>query len=87
MHVFHTQGVQTENGNVKVDEFQNTSVKGIYALGDVCGKALLTPGKHCLWNYLLSFRLLYGQVVADPSACDVGFLNFTRSGTVEALQK
>jgi glutathione reductase (NADPH) len=46
------QGVQLENGNIKVDEFQNTSVKGIYALGDVCGKALLTPGKH---RFLMTF--------------------------------
>ncbi|XP_033637722.1 glutathione reductase, mitochondrial-like [Asterias rubens] len=29
--------------NIVVDEFQNTCTKGIYALGDVCGKALLTP--------------------------------------------
>ena len=26
-------------------KFQNTSRPGVYALGDVCGKALLTPGK------------------------------------------
>merc|ERR1712146_503476 len=26
-----------------VDEYQNTSVDGIYAVGDVCGKVLLTP--------------------------------------------
>jgi glutathione reductase (NADPH) len=32
-------------GNIKVDKFQNTTVKGVYALGDVCGKDLLTPGK------------------------------------------
>ena len=32
-------------GNIVVDEFQNTSAKNIYALGDVCGRALLTPGK------------------------------------------
>lgn len=31
------------SGFIKVDEFQNTSAKNIYALGDVCGKALLTP--------------------------------------------
>ena len=31
-------------GNIKVDEFQNTTASKIYALGDVCGKALLTPG-------------------------------------------
>jgi len=28
---------------VQVDEFQNTSVKGVYALGDVCGHVELTP--------------------------------------------
>ncbi|XP_008324753.1 glutathione reductase, mitochondrial [Cynoglossus semilaevis] len=30
-------------GHIMVDEFQNTNRKGIYALGDVCGRALLTP--------------------------------------------
>lgn len=33
-----------EKGHIVVDEFQNTSRAGIYAVGDVCGKALLTPG-------------------------------------------
>ncbi|KAM7417298.1 hypothetical protein PAMA_017114 [Pampus argenteus] len=37
-------GVDTdEKGHIVVDEFQNTSRPGIYAVGDVCGKALLTP--------------------------------------------
>ena len=31
-------------GHIKVDEYQNTSASKIYALGDVCGRALLTPG-------------------------------------------
>uniref|UniRef100_A0A8C0SSZ6 Glutathione reductase, mitochondrial n=2 Tax=Canis lupus familiaris TaxID=9615 RepID=A0A8C0SSZ6_CANLF len=40
----YSQGIQTDDkGHIIVDEFQNTSVKGIYAVGDVCGKALLTP--------------------------------------------
>jgi glutathione reductase (NADPH) len=30
-------------GNIVVDEYQQTSVKGVYAIGDVQGKALLTP--------------------------------------------
>ncbi|CAG5122548.1 unnamed protein product [Candidula unifasciata] len=29
--------------NIEVDEYQNTNIKGIYALGDVCGRYLLTP--------------------------------------------
>ena len=37
-------GVQlTSNGYVIVDDYQNTTVKGIYALGDVCGHVELTP--------------------------------------------
>ncbi|XP_012697106.2 glutathione reductase, mitochondrial isoform X2 [Clupea harengus] len=37
-------GIETdERGHIVVDEFQNTTRQGIYAVGDVCGKALLTP--------------------------------------------
>ncbi|PFX18738.1 Glutathione reductase, mitochondrial [Stylophora pistillata] len=37
-------GIEVDSkGHVVVDEFQNTSRPGVYALGDVCGKALLTP--------------------------------------------
>ncbi|KAK6337689.1 Glutathione reductase [Orbilia brochopaga] len=37
-------GVKTDaNGLIQVDEFQNTSVENVYALGDVCGKVELTP--------------------------------------------
>lgn len=32
-----------EQGDVKVDEYQNTDVEGVYAIGDVAGKVLLTP--------------------------------------------
>lgn len=35
---------QTQKGHIEVDEYQNTSVDGIYALGDVTGRAELTPG-------------------------------------------
>ncbi|KLJ09611.1 glutathione reductase (NADPH) [Blastomyces silverae] len=37
-------GIQLKSsGHIVVDEFQNTSVDGIYALGDVTGQAELTP--------------------------------------------
>ncbi|KIY64760.1 glutathione reductase [Cylindrobasidium torrendii FP15055 ss-10] len=37
-------GVETDKkGNIVVDEYQNTTVPGITAIGDVQGKALLTP--------------------------------------------
>ena len=35
---------QTEKGHVIVDEYQNTSIEGIYAIGDVCDRGFeLTP--------------------------------------------
>ena len=37
-------GVELDpSGNVVVDAFQNTNVPSVFALGDVAGKALLTP--------------------------------------------
>ena len=41
----HNAGVELSNGGyVKVDQFQNTTTDGIYALGDVTGQLELTPG-------------------------------------------
>jgi len=37
-------GIETDpRGYIRTDEFQNTSVSGIYAVGDVTGRAALTP--------------------------------------------
>ncbi|XP_078486713.1 glutathione reductase, mitochondrial [Ciona intestinalis] len=37
-------GVELDNrGNIVVDKFQNTNIEGVHAVGDVQGKALLTP--------------------------------------------
>ena len=36
-------GVVVENGAIKVDEFNNTNVDGIYAIGDVTNQINLTP--------------------------------------------
>ncbi|KAH8926696.1 glutathione reductase [Atractiella rhizophila] len=39
-----TVGIQTnDKGDIPVDKYQKTSVDNIFALGDVAGKALLTP--------------------------------------------
>eukprot|EP00918_Siedleckia_nematoides_P044550 GHVU01097412.1.p1 GENE.GHVU01097412.1~~GHVU01097412.1.p1 ORF type:complete len:555 (+),score=77.25 GHVU01097412.1:108-1772(+) len=35
--------VERAGKHIKVDEFQNTSVANVYAVGDVCGKVQLTP--------------------------------------------
>ena len=36
-------GVELNRGAIKVDEFQNTSVPGVYAIGDVTNQVTLTP--------------------------------------------
>lgn len=36
-------GVEHNRGVIKVDDFQNTNVEGIYAIGDVIDKVNLTP--------------------------------------------
>ena len=54
-------GVQTrEDGTIIVDQYQNTNVKNIYALGDVCGQALLTPVAIAAGRRL-SHRLFNGE--------------------------
>lgn len=35
--------VTEKTGDIIADEYQNTNVENIYAIGDVAGKALLTP--------------------------------------------
>ncbi|ESZ98957.1 hypothetical protein SBOR_0615 [Sclerotinia borealis F-4128] len=89
-------GVQTdERGYVRVDEFQNTSAGGIYALGDVTGQLELTPvaiaAGRLLSNRLfgspqfaesaLSYNLIPTVVFAHP---EVGTIGLTEP---EALQK
>jgi len=64
-------GIKTDNkGHIIVDEYQNTNVPGIYSLGDVCGKFLLTPvaiaaGRrlaHRLFNGETENRLIYENI-------------------------
>lgn len=37
-------------GHILVDQFQNTNKSNIYAIGDVCGKYLLTPGTETIFK-------------------------------------
>lgn len=57
-------GVETdERGYIKVDEYQNTSAKGVYAVGDNIGYVELTPVA-VKAGRLLSERLFNGQTKA-----------------------
>ncbi|XP_001635558.3 glutathione reductase, mitochondrial isoform X2 [Nematostella vectensis] len=59
-----------KGGHIIVDEFQNTTRPNVYALGDVCGKALLTPvaisaGRklaHRLFDGQTNLRLDYDNI-------------------------
>uniref|UniRef100_A0A667X1X9 Glutathione reductase, mitochondrial n=1 Tax=Myripristis murdjan TaxID=586833 RepID=A0A667X1X9_9TELE len=70
-------GVDTdERGHIIVDEFQNTSRQGVYAVGDVCGKALLTPeeavktrGKESVKTYKTSFTPMYHAITTRKTEC------------------
>lgn len=64
-------GVKTDDkGNIVVDAYQNTATPNIYALGDVCGRALLTPvaiaaGRrlaHRLFNNESTLKLDYDNI-------------------------
>ena len=49
--------VELERGFIKVDEYQNTSIPNMYALGDIAGKKLLTPGMAAVFSLSLSLSL------------------------------
>lgn len=62
LRVYVIQGVEVDkDGNVSVDEYQHTSAEGVYALGDVCGKAMLTPGYHTHSHFILKNFFNVGQ--------------------------
>jgi pyruvate/2-oxoglutarate dehydrogenase complex dihydrolipoamide dehydrogenase (E3) component len=49
----------TPKGDIETDEFQNTSAKNIYAVGDVIGKWQLTPGNVFFYEifYFISYEI------------------------------
>ncbi len=66
----HAAGVATDGDFVVTDDFQNTNVPGVYAVGDVTGRAALTPvaiaaGRRLserLFNGKTERRLDYGNI-------------------------
>uniref|UniRef100_A0A915EJP0 Glutathione reductase n=1 Tax=Ditylenchus dipsaci TaxID=166011 RepID=A0A915EJP0_9BILA len=74
----------TPEGFIEVDSYQSTTKSGVYAVGDVCGKALLTPvaiaaGRrlsHRLFNNESSNKLDYENVptvvFSEPPIATVG---------------
>ncbi|CEF63210.1 Glutathione reductase, mitochondrial [Strongyloides ratti] len=87
-------GVKTnEVGEVIVDDYQNTTNKNIYAVGDICGKFLLTPvaiaaGRrlaHRLFNKEQSNKLIYENIATVVFSHPlVGTVGMTEE---EAIQK
>uniref|UniRef100_A0AAF5RU70 Glutathione reductase n=2 Tax=Wuchereria bancrofti TaxID=6293 RepID=A0AAF5RU70_WUCBA len=85
-----------ENGNVIVDEYQNTSTRNIYAVGDCCGKALLTPvaiaaGRclaHRLFNNEINSRLDYKNIPSVVfSHPTLGTIGLTEAQAVDQYGK
>ena len=59
---------QGGKGHIVVDEYQNTNVEGIYALGDVTGQAELTPGNYFVWKILITFLIRSTVAIAAGRA-------------------
>lgn len=79
-----TAGVKTDQrGFIETDSFQNTSAPGIYAVGDVTGRAALTPVAIAAGRQL-SNRLFDGQTEAKLDYDDIPTAIFTHPpiGTV-----
>ena len=66
----------TESGHIQTDAFENTSVDGIYAVGDVNGKLALTPVAVKAGRQL-SERLFNGQSQAKMDYANVATVIFS----------
>ncbi|KAJ5491287.1 Glutathione reductase [Penicillium diatomitis] len=64
-----------DSGHVIVDEYQNTSVQGVYAIGDVTGQAELTPVAIAAGRHL-------GSRLFGPSEFKTAKLNYDNIPTV-----
>ncbi|CEP16809.1 hypothetical protein [Parasitella parasitica] len=76
-----------DKGYIEVDDYQNTNSDGVYALGDVCGKAELTPiaiaagrklsdrlfGGEQFKNSKLDYENIPTVVFSHPTAGTIGY--------------
>jgi len=76
MNIESTQLKLDQTGHVIVDEFCNTSVNGIYAIGDCIGKVQLTPVA-IREGRILSERLFNGQTMLKMDYDNVGSVVFS----------
>lgn len=60
LNLEHAGVEMQKNGIIPVDDYQNTNVKGIYAVGDITGKSPLTPVAVAAGRKLAE-RLFYGN--------------------------
>ena len=92
-------GIKTdEKGHIIIDEYQNTNVDNFYALGDVCGKAELTPvaiaagrrlaervfGPEQFRTSKLSYENIPSTVFAHP---EVGTIGLSEPDAIEKYGK
>lgn len=75
--------VELERGFIKVDEYQNTSIPNMYALGDIAGKKLLTPVAIAAGRKL-AHRLFGNEPEAKLDYCNIPTVVFSHPpiGTV-----
>lgn len=66
----------TRSGHIEVDDFSNTSVPGVYAVGDVIGKADLTPVAIAAGR-LLADRLFLGHADAKMDYTNIPTVIFS----------
>jgi len=75
-------GIETEKGFIKVNDRMETSVKGIYAIGDVTGKVLLAhaaseqglvaAANAAGGNYKMDYSIVPGCIYTSPEIATVG---------------
>lgn len=79
---FENAGIETERGYIKVNDRMETSVKGIYAIGDVAGKVLLAhvasaqgmiaAANAAGQNRMMDYSVVPSCIYTSPEVASVG---------------